>query len=294
MDLIVSAIQYYIREIVDEKQFEEQVELMTNKAMEDNPAFILFPEFFSTQLICLHPNGSEYDLVRRLDQYTDLYLNLFRRLSIANNVHIIGGSHVIKDENGRWVNRCFLFYPDGKFVHQDKIHLTQFEKNVCLLDAGSQLNIFETEWAKVALLTCYDIEFPELSRKTVSDGAEIIFCPSWTETMHGVYRVDHCARARAVENQVFVVKTATLSNLPKLGNFSTNAGFAGIYSPCDPYFTEDGIVARGENDKEMIVSGRLDLGALRRSREHSPAPLLNDVRNDVYTVQFHGVKLNKN
>ncbi|VEF49322.1 amidohydrolase [Bacillus freudenreichii] len=286
MDLTVSAVQYFIREITEEEEFVQQVEKVVSQAMEDNPNFILFPEFFTTQLMCLLPKGTEYDLVRGLDQYTGLYINLFRRLSISNKVHIIGGTHVVQDENGRWVNRCYMFYPDGNFVYQDKIHLTQFEKRMFQLDAGSQLNIFDTEWTKIALLTCYDIEFPELSRKVVTEGAEIVFCPSWTEGMHGVYRVDHCARARAVENQVFVVKTATLSDLPKLENFSTKAGFAGIYSPCDPFFSEDGTIARGENNKEMIVNGRLDLGALRRSREHSPAPLLNDVRNDIYSVQF--------
>ncbi|MFD1705341.1 carbon-nitrogen hydrolase family protein [Siminovitchia sediminis] len=286
MELNVAAVQYYIRDIKSEADFVSQVEQVINRAMKDQPQFIVFPEFFTTQLACLISFRSEYEMIRDLHQYTDLVLDLFRRLSVTHEVHIVGGSHVVQTEDGRFVNRSCLFYPDGTFVFQDKIHLTQFEKNMFELDAGSKLNVFETEWTKVALLTCYDIEFPELSRKAAAEGAEVIFCPSWTETMHGAYRVDHCAKARAIENQLFVVKTATLSDLPKLEGFSTNAGFAGIYSPCDPFFPEDGVLAKGINNKEMIVTGTLDISSLRRSRRHSPAPLLRDIRNDLYAVEF--------
>lgn len=286
MELNVSAVQYYIRGIKSEDEFASQVEQVTNQALQDKPDFIVFPEFFTTQLACLVPAGVEYDMVRDLDRYTGMYIDLFRRLSSKHKVHIVGGSHVVKDGEGRFVNRGYLFYPDGTHVYQDKIHLTQFEKNMFDLDAGSRLKVFDTEWAKVVLLICYDIEFPELSRKAAEEGAEIIFCPSWTETMHGVYRVDQCARARAIENQMFVVKTSTLSDLPQFDSFSTNAGYAGIYSPCDPFFTEDGVIAKGVNGQEMVVTGTLDLGSLKRSRKYSPAPLFNDVRQDLYSVQF--------
>jgi predicted amidohydrolase len=287
MKLNVSAVQYFVKDILEESDFVCQVGQMTRQAMKNNPHFIVFPELFTTQFLSLAPRCADDQFVRYLDQYTDLLINLLRRLSMNGNVHIVGGSHVTKNENGRYVNRSYLFFPDGTYLHQDKLHLTLFEKEVLRLEAGDRLNIFETEWAKVAILICYDIEFPELSRKAAEAGAEIIFCPSWTESMHGVYRVDHCSRARAVENQLFVVKTAALSRLDGFADFSTNAGFAGLYSPCDSFFAEDGVIAKGANGKEMIVNGQLDLAALRESRKNSTAPLWKDRRSDLYSVEFH-------
>lgn len=286
MEVKVAAVQYYIKSIKSKDEFALQVEQQVKEAMRGNPQFILFPEFFTTQLAFLLPNKPEFELVRNLTSFTPFYIELFERISAAYQVHIIAGSHVVRNKEGQFVNRSYLFYPNGNYNYQEKIHLTRFEKETFKLTAGNKLHVFDTAYCKVALLICYDIEFPELSRKAVDEGAEIIFCPSWTETMHGVHRVDHCARARAVENQVFVVKTATLSDFPAMKSFCTESGFAGIYSPCDQFFSQNGIIAKGINNKEMVVSGVLNVRDLRNSRAASTAPLVQDRRSDLYAIHF--------
>ena len=63
------------------------------------------------------------------------------------------------------------------------------------------------------MLTCYDIEFPEIVRMAKAKGADVIFCPSCTDDRHGFHRVRYTSHARAIENQVYVVTTGTVGSL---------------------------------------------------------------------------------
>ena len=71
-------------------------------------------------------------------------------------------------------------------------------------------------WARraSALLICYDIEFPLLSRALAEAGAEIILAPSNTETEWGYWRVRTGAVARALENQVYTVHSPVVGASP--------------------------------------------------------------------------------
>ena len=66
----------------------------------------------------------------------------------------------------------------------------------------------------IAILICYDVEFPEVARVMAEAGAEILFVPSCTDGREGFCRVRYCAQARAIENQVYVAMTGTVGNLP--------------------------------------------------------------------------------
>ncbi len=93
----------------------------------------------------------------------------------------------------------------------------RWEKEKWKGDAGDQLRVFDTPYGRIAILICYDIEFPELSRKVCEMGADIIFVPSCTDDRQGFLRVRYCCHARAIENQVFVAVTGTVGNLPVEG-----------------------------------------------------------------------------
>lgn len=70
-----------------------------------------------------------------------------------------------------------------------------------------------TPWGKLAILTCYDIEFPEAARIAADKGVELILCPSYTETVSGYYRVRNTSQARAIENQLFVALSGIVGEL---------------------------------------------------------------------------------
>lgn len=285
MKLKIAAVQYALSDIVDSSAFVEQVTQYVDLASEHLPHFVLFPELFTTQLLSTS-RKEPYAAIRELDQYTELYVELFSRLSRTYGMHIIGGTHITRIGESDYVNRAYMFYPDGSFVHQDKIHLTPSEKHSWQLTAGNELKVFDTEFTKVALLTCYDIEFPELSRQAMQMGANILFCPSCTENRQGMYRVRRCAQARAIENQLYVVETGTLGHLNNVVHMENSTAWAGVFSPCDTQFPIGGIVAEGIENQDMIIVGEVDLTALEEVRHTGSVPLIRDRRHDLYTVEF--------
>lgn len=285
MEVHVACIQYDLKDIQHPSQFEEQVHQYVGQAMEKEPDIIVFPELITAQLATISTKSS-YNAVRELDQYTELYLQLFKELSQSNDVHIIGGTHIVRKEGDFFVNRAYFFYPDGRYQYQDKIHLTPWEKVAWGLETGNKLNIFQTKFGKIAILTCYDIEFPELSRRVVELGAKMIFSPSCTASEQGMYRVIRCAQARAVENQIFVVETGTTGELLKFVDMQYNFTKAGFYSPCDDPFPIGGVISEGTQNQDMVVFGKLNVNAIDQIRVTSYAPLLKDIRKDMYSVQF--------
>lgn len=180
----IAAVQYLLRSIADWDGFENQVRFVMKTAAEYKPQFVLFPEIFTTQLLSFLDTTDLYAAVRGLNDFTERYVALFVELAQHRKVHIIGGSHPTIT-NGRMYNTAYLFTPEGKVFTQDKIHLTRWEKEKWKGDPGNMLRVFDTPHGRIAILICYDIEFPELARKVSEQGADIIFVPSCTDDKQG-------------------------------------------------------------------------------------------------------------
>ena len=273
-------MQYLLRSIDDWSGFENQVRFVMKAAGEYKPQFVLFPEIFTTQLLSFLDTTDMYTAVRALNEFTERYVALFVELAKQWKVHIIGGSHpTITD--GRMYNTAYLFTPGGKVFTQDKIHLTRWEKEKWKGDSGNKLRVFDTPHGRIAILICYDIEFPELARKVSEQGADIIFVPSCTDDKQGFWRVRYCCHARAIENQVYVAVTGTVGNLPVEG-LGLHFGQAAVITPSDFAFARDGIAAEGVPNMEQIIIADVDLGKLVNSRIHGTTIPLYDMRRDVY------------
>ena len=132
------------------------------------------------------------------------------------------------------------------------------------------------------MLTCYDVEFPEIVRIAKAKGADVIFCPSCTDDRHGFYRVRYTCHARAVENQIYVVNAGTVGSLPTVDFMRANFGQAAIISPNDIPFPPRGILAEGELNNDMIITADLDLELLYQVREKGSVTTWRDRRTDLY------------
>ena len=127
----------------------------------------------------------------------------------------------------------------------------------------------------VGILVCYDCEFPELAMSLADDGADLLLIPSLTLNRRGFNRVQLCARARAVENQVYVILSVnqTALNIPTEKPVC-GVGRSGIFGPIDNRTRlVDGVVAESAADGDRLVFAYLDLDVLRLARENSEAPL---------------------
>ncbi len=281
MKLRVSAVQYHLHTIPSFTAFVDHVEGYVRTAHEVGTEFLLFPEFITTQLMSI-PNaqGSARD-IHELPEFTDDYLALFTRLAKQYGMHIIGGTHIIRKED-KLYNCAFMFYPDGTVVDQPKLHITPSEVNEWTITPGEGLNIFETSKGKVAVITCYDIEFPEIVRMAKARGVDVIFSPSCTDDKHGFHRVRYTSHARAVENQMYVVSTGTVGSLPTVGFMRRNFGQAAVISPNDIPFPPEGILAQGETNNDMVITADLDLELLYEVRKSGTVTTWRDRRTDLY------------
>lgn len=281
MKLRVSAVQYQLKTIRSFQEFEDQVRHYVKSAQEYNADFVLFPEFFTTQLMSI---GDESGIALTIDDlpgFTESYRNLFINLATEYELHIIGGTHVVR-KNSKLYNVAHLFYPDGRVVEQAKLHMTPTEVKEWNMSPGEGLEVFETDKGTIAMLTCYDIEFPEIVRMAKAKGADIIFCPSCTDDQHGFHRVRYSSHARTIENQVYVVTTGTVGSLPSVDFMRANYGQAAVITPNDIPFPPKGLLVEGEINQDMIVTADLDLELLYQVREEGSVTTWRDRRTDLY------------
>lgn len=288
MKLRVSSVQYHLHTIHSFNEFAQQVNHYVRAALEFDTEFILFPEFFTTQLLSIGNDKGEPLSINDLPNFTEEYLNLFTKLATETKTHIIGGTHVVRKDD-KLLNVAHLFYPDGTVRTQAKLHITPTEVNEWHMETGEDLQIFDTDKGKIAILTCYDIEFPEIVRMAKTRGADVVFCPSCTDDQHGFYRVRYTAHARAIENQLYVVTAATVGALPTIDFMRMNFGQSAIISPNDIPFPPRGIIAEGVVNHDMIVTGDLDLELLYQVRERGSVTTWRDRRTDLYTDWERGV-----
>lgn len=282
MKLRVSAVQYHLHTIESFEDFANQCEHYIKAALEFDTEFILFPEFFTTQLLSIKGKNGEALTINDLPSFTDKYLETFTTFAKQYNVHIIAGTHVL-NVDGKLRNTAHLFYPDGKVVTQAKLHITPTEVHEWNMSAGEGLEVFDTEKGRIAILTCYDIEFPEIVRMAKAKGADVIFCPSCTDDRHGFHRVRYTSHARAIENQLYVVLTGTVGALPTVDFMRANFGQAAIITPNDIPFPPKGLLVEGEINNDMIVTADLDLELLYKVREKGSVTTWRDRRTDLYT-----------
>ncbi|QNK55224.1 carbon-nitrogen hydrolase family protein [Paenibacillus sp. PAMC21692] len=283
MKFRTAAVQYRLTDITGFEQFRAQVTHYVRNASEYGVQFLLFPEFMTTQLLSIGDERGQALPIELLPTFTDAYVELFRSLAAEYGMYIIGGTHVVATQDGKRRNRAFLFHPDGKIDTQDKIHLTPTEVTEWDMSKGEGVEVFQTEFGTIAMLTCYDIEFPEIVRMARAKGADVIFCPSCTDDRHGFYRVRYCCHARTIENQVYVVTTGTVGSLRTVDFMRANFGQAAIIAPNDIPFPPGGIIAEGVVNDDMLVVGDLDLTLLEQVRKDGSVMTWRDRRVDLYT-----------
>ncbi len=279
--LRVSAVQYQLQTVSSFEEFANQCVHYVKTAQEFGAEFVLFPEFFTTQLLSIGDDEGAPLTINDLPRFTELYVKLFSELAKTTNMHIIGGTHVI-ERGGKLYNVAHLFYPDGRIGEQAKLHITPTEVDEWNMSSGDDFKIFDTDKGKIAILTCYDIEFPEIVRMAKAKGADVIFCPSCTDDRHGFHRVRYTSHARAIENQIYVVVTGTVGSLPTVDFMRANFGQAAVITPNDIPFPPKGIMVEGELNNDMVVTADLDLSLLYEVRERGAVTTWRDRRTDLY------------
>ncbi len=281
----VAATQYQMRAVDSFEEFAKQCEFFVDTAGDYRADFLLFPERLTNQLLSLVPASRPALAASRLSEFTEQYEQLFMRLSIKYNVNIVAGSH-LSMENGNLFNVAYLFRRDGTFSKQYKLHITPSEKTWWGVTQGNEMRVIDTDCGKVAILVCYDVEFPELSRIAAAQGAAILFVPVATDIESGYTRVRTCAQARCIENHVYAVLSAAVGNLPSVEGTDIHYGQACVLTPADLHFARGGIATEATPNIETLVINELDMDLLRRTKRAGTVRPWVDRRNDLYQVTW--------
>jgi predicted amidohydrolase len=154
------------------------------------------------------------------------------------------------------------------------------------VNGGNKIEVFDTDCGRVAIMICYDIEFPELARIAAQKGAQIILVPFNTDERSGYLRIRHCSLARCVENHVYVAVAGCVGNLPFVDNADIHYAQSGIFTPADFPFSRDAIAAECNPNIETFVIQDLDIELLRRHRYRGTTQNWRDRRKDLYEIHY--------
>jgi predicted amidohydrolase len=265
--LRVASLQYFIRPISTFDQFRDQVIGLVETAADYGARLVVFPEYFTLQLLTLSDVRRPLaDQVRTLAGQEGAFLDLMSTLATRHEQYIVAGTIPHLDEDGALSNVCHVVGPAGRHGFQAKLHMTRFEREWAI-GPGTRLNVFETSFGRMAVAICYDVEFPELVRAAARCGAHVLAVPSCTDDRQGFLRVRYCAQARAIENQMYVVHSSTVGTLPMVPAVSLNYGQSAILTPSDFAFARDGILAEGIPNQETMIIAELNLDTIVEGRE---------------------------
>jgi predicted amidohydrolase len=270
----VAAAQYPIEALADWPGYVAKLSRWVEEAAAGGAVLAVFPEYAAMELASLDPvtMGDLHGSIETVSALLPRVDALHAELAARHGLWLLAGSAPRKRADGRFVNTARLFSPDGRTGYQDKLMMTRFEREQWGIVGGQGLNLFVTPLGRLAVLICYDSEFPLLARAAVEAGAQVLLVPSCTETLHGYWRVRLGSQARALEGQCYAVHCPTVGDVDWSPAMDHNRGAAGIYGPPDRHLgqgfamPEDGVLALGEESRAQWVCADLDLGQIATLR----------------------------
>ncbi|CAA0093037.1 GNAT family N-acetyltransferase [Zhongshania aliphaticivorans] len=285
----VGTVQYMQRRVTSFVEFMSFIEYFVDVVADYKGDFVVFPELITLQLLSIEDQElTPIQSIEALTKYTPRYVEAMQDLAVRYNINIIGGSHPTRVANGRVENISYVFHRDGRVDEQAKIHPTPNEVYWWNIEGGNELQVIDTDCGPIGVLICYDSEFPELGRHLVDQGAEILFVPFCTDERQSYMRVRYSCQARAVENQVYVVMSGNVGNLPNVANMDIQYAQSCILTPCDFHFARDGIAADTTPNVETVAIADLRPESLRIARNSGTVQNLRDRRHDLYQMKWRG------
>lgn len=244
-----------------------------DSAVKKGADFIVLPEYVDFL-------GEENDQLNLGEHIPGEMTALFAKKAKEHGVYLHCGSIREKSEGGTIYNSSILFDQNGEVIAKyRKIHLYDavfedrvLEKESTYITSGDEVVVAETEFGKVGLTICYDLRFPELFRSLALKGAKVIFVPAAFPSYTGANHWEVLLRARAIENQCYIVAAA------QVGSAKPNRTLYGNSMIIDPW----GTVVSRINEKEGIILYDIDMNYLEEVRKNLPC--LSHRKPEAYTL----------
>ncbi len=241
----------------------ETARQMVAVAAQQDAQFVALPENFAY----LRREGLAYPCAQGFDAEI---VGCLKDLAREHGIWLLGGSfpEAIEGE-ARVFNTSVLLSPAGDLVaHYRKIHLFDVDlgqrggafRESDVIAPGHDVVVPETDFGLVGMSVCYDLRFPELYREMVKRGARWICVPAAFARETGKDHWEILLRARAIENQVFVIAPA------QCGEHSADRSSYGRSLIIDPW----GLVLAQGTDHPGVIVADCDLSNLERIRGAIP------------------------
>lgn len=226
----------------------DKVRGLVSSAKLPQGTLVVLPEMFAT--------GFSMDVSKTEQGDTEAFLSA---LAKECRVHVCGGV-VSRAPDGRGLNHSVTFAPDGSRLDRyTKIHPFSFGGETVNYSAGAEVHVYKIGEVATASFVCYDLRFPEIFRNAVTRGAQLYtVIANWPEPREAHWLA--LLKARAIENQAFVVGVNRCGKDPKLA-------YSGRGQIIDP---RGNVLADGGN-AEGVFSADLDLPGLLQYRKEFPA-----------------------
>src|SRR3989338_11395245 len=236
---------------------------LAREAHQKGAEFIAFPEMF-----LFRGSHSRY---QEMAKKTESVIHKFQQMACVSRVPFLLGSILEKSpQSGRYFNTS-LFISDHWHIimRYRKIHLFDVKtpgklkvRESRFFVAGKSLQTVSWSGIRFGFSICFDLRFPEQFRSLAQKGAEVIFVPSNFLHETGAAHWHILLRARAIENQAFVVAPAQVGIHPAL--LKKSFGHSLIVDPWGKILAEAG------GSKPEVILADIDVKFARKLRRDFP------------------------
>jgi len=251
------------------------------EASKAGASLVVLPECFNSPYGCQYfPKYAEELLPSPPTKDQSPSYHALSALAAETKTYLLGGSiPEFVPSTKKYYNTSLFFSPDGTLLatHR-KVHLFDIDipgkirfKESEVLTAGDKVTIVDLpEYGKIAIAICYDIRFPELATIAARKGCFLLLYPGAFNLTTGALHWSLQARARAMDNQVYVALCSPARDMEA----SYNAwGHSMVVDPNAQILVEAG-------EKEEIVYAELKAEAIEETRKG--IPIYTQRRFDVY------------
>ena len=240
----------------------EVAESLVRAAAEDGAEFVALPEKWTVL-------GAPGALQAHAEPLDGPALTAAAGWARMHGIHLLAGSIAERIEGREKIaNSSVLFGPDGapKALYR-KIHMFDVDvedvsyRESEVEEAGEDAVVADLDGIRLGMTICYDLRFPELYRVLALEGARLMTVPSAFTERTGRDHWEVLLRARAIENQVFVIAPNQVGDAPP------HYKSYGRSMIVDPW----GVILAQAADTECFISADLDFSVQNEMRESLPS-----------------------
>jgi len=251
-----------------QEQNERKVLRLVEKAIDEKAELVLLPEAVNLGYFVLDQAQSrEATLSLALEMAPSLSSPWIEELKrqARRGIYVACGS-ILKIQVNRLVNALLLISSSGEVFAYYKTHLYRYKeaREESYIDKGGEINVVNTDLAKIGLSICYDLNFPEMSRTQMLKGAQLILvAAAWPKMAVDVW--DTLLKARALENEVCVLASNQIGE---------------EYCGHSKVIDYSGAIVTEFCEEEGIKTAEIDLN--RQEKWRTNVTLLQDRRPELY------------